>query len=96
MSEGGKIDWACHSNDGKTALMEVLDMADAVQVAIAFAQKHPDETLIVVTADHETGGLALGSVSEYVMLFNELGPQSQSKDALFANGKKTRPSLSAK
>lgn len=88
MSEGGKIDWACHSNDGKTALMEVLDMADAVQVAIAFAQKHPDETLIVVTADHETGGLALGSVSEYVMFFNELDPQSQSKDALFANGQK--------
>ena len=88
MSEGGKIDWACHSNDGRTALMEVLDMADAVQVAIAFAQKHPDETLIVVTADHETGGLALGSVSEYVMFFNELDPQSQSKDALFANGQK--------
>ncbi len=68
--------------------MEVLDLADAVQVAIAFAQKHPDETLIVVTADHETGGLALGSVSDYVMFFNELDPQSQSKDILFANGQK--------
>jgi alkaline phosphatase len=54
MSESGRIDWACHSNDGKTSILETLDLEKAVQVAIEFAQKHPEETLIVVTADHET------------------------------------------
>lgn len=60
MVEGGKIDWACHANDGATVIQETLDLDKAVQVAYAFYQKHPDETLIVVTADHETGGMALG------------------------------------
>jgi alkaline phosphatase len=59
MIEGGKIDWACHSNDGPTSIYETLDFAKAVQYAIDFYNQHPDETLIVVTADHETGGLAL-------------------------------------
>jgi alkaline phosphatase len=59
MIEGGKIDWACHSNDGATSIYETLDFADAVQCAIDFYHQHPDETLILVTADHETGGLAL-------------------------------------
>ena len=59
MIEGGKIDWACHSNDGPTSIYETLDFANAVQYAIDFYNQHPDETLIVVTADHETGGLAL-------------------------------------
>lgn len=55
MSESGRIDWACHSNDGKTSILETLDLHQAVQVAMEFAQKHPEETLIIVTADHETG-----------------------------------------
>ncbi|MDR3180632.1 MAG: alkaline phosphatase [Prevotellaceae bacterium] len=59
MIEGGKIDWACHSNEGPTSIYETIDFADAVQCAIDFYHQHPDETLIVVTADHETGGLAL-------------------------------------
>jgi alkaline phosphatase len=59
MIEGGKIDWACHSNDGATSIYETLDFAGAVQCAIDFYHRHPDETLILVTADHETGGLAL-------------------------------------
>lgn len=60
MVEGGKIDWACHSNDIAAAFREVCDMDDAVRVAYEFYEQHPDETLIVVTADHETGGLSLG------------------------------------
>ena len=60
MSEGGKIDFACHANDAATVFHEVVDMDKAVQVAYDFYLKHPDETLIVVTADHETGGLVLG------------------------------------
>lgn len=59
MVEGGKIDWACHAND-PVFVSEVIDLDNAVKVAYEFYQQHPDETLIVVTADHETGGLALG------------------------------------
>lgn len=61
MVEGGKIDWACHSNDAATAFHEVMDLDDAVKVAYEFYAQHPDETLIVITADHETGGIVLGT-----------------------------------
>jgi len=60
MVEGGKIDWSCHANDATTSIYETLAFSDAVQVAIDFAQQHPDETLIIVTGDHETGGLTIG------------------------------------
>ena len=60
MVEGGKIDWACHSNDAATVFHEVMDMDNAIKVAYEFYEQHPDETLIVVTADHETGGIVLG------------------------------------
>lgn len=61
MAEGGKIDYAGHANDGATNIHETLDLDEAVQVAYRFYEQHPDETLIVITADHETGGLALGN-----------------------------------
>lgn len=61
MVEGGKIDWACHSNDAATAVHEVIDFNDAIQVAYRFYEQHPDETLIVISADHETGGIVLGT-----------------------------------
>lgn len=82
MVEGGKIDWACHSNDGATALNEVIDMNEAVKVAYEFYKKHPKETLIVVTADHETGGLSLGWRSGYSMKLKALDCQKQSLDQL--------------
>jgi len=63
MIEGGKIDWACHANDARTAIDEVLDFDLAVKVAVRFMEKHPHDTLIVVTGDHETGGMSLGSAS---------------------------------
>lgn len=63
MVEGGKIDWSAHANDGATTLKEVVDFNKAVQVAYDFYQKHPKETLIIVTADHETGGLGIGNGS---------------------------------
>ena len=63
MIEGGSIDWACHSNDAATVIHEVQDLDKAIGVAYEFYQQHPDETLIVVTADHETGGLGLGTGS---------------------------------
>ena len=60
MVEGGKIDYACHANDAATTFHETIDMDEAVRVAYEFYMQHPDETLIVVTADHETGGIVLG------------------------------------
>ena len=60
MVEGGKIDWACHANDAGSTIHDTIALADAVQVAIDFASEHPDETLILVTGDHETGGLSIG------------------------------------
>ncbi len=60
MCEGGKIDWACHANDAATTIHDTMAFSDAVQVAIDFAEEHPEETLILVTGDHETGGLTIG------------------------------------
>lgn len=61
MVEGGKIDWACHSNDAATVFHEIIDFDSAIKTAYEFYSQHPDETLIVVTADHETGGFVLGT-----------------------------------
>ncbi len=58
--EGGMIDYACHRNDIGNVVNEVLDMDKAVKVAYEFYQQHPDETIIVISADHETGGLVMG------------------------------------
>lgn len=60
MAEGGLIDWTAHSQDLAGTIFEILDFDQAIAVANAFYERHPKETLIVVTADHETGGIALG------------------------------------
>lgn len=60
MCEGGKVDWSCHANDAGSTVFDTIALADAVQVAIDFAKEHHDETLILVTADHETGGMSIG------------------------------------
>lgn len=60
MCEGGKIDWACHANDAAAAITDTKAMDDAVGKAVEFYNEHPDETLILVTGDHETGGLSMG------------------------------------
>lgn len=81
MAEGGKIDYASHANDGGTVLREVLDFDKAIKVAYDFYMQHPDETLIVVTADHETGGMALGN-SDYTLNLKVLAEQKCSSDLL--------------
>lgn len=81
MAEGGKIDYASHANDGGTVLHEVMDFDMAIKVAYDFYMQHPDETLIVVTADHETGGMALGN-SDYVLNLKVLAEQKCSSDLL--------------
>lgn len=65
MAEGGQIDWAAHANDITNTIHETIDFDEAIQVAYGFYLKHPDETLIVVTADHETGGVTLGRTKGY-------------------------------
>lgn len=81
MVEGGKIDWACHANDAATAFNEVKDMDEAIKVAYEFYKKHPKETLIVVTADHETGGIVLGK-GKYALNLKALQHQKHSADGL--------------
>ena len=69
MVEGSQIDWACHDNNLKRSIEETLDMDRAAKVAYEFAKKNGN-TLIVVTADHETGGLTLtgGDVEEKTVI----------------------------
>ncbi|MCD6517708.1 MAG: alkaline phosphatase [Candidatus Aminicenantes bacterium] len=61
MVEGGEIDWAAHDHDAATVIGEVIGFDRAVLRAVRFYNERPDETLIIVTADHETGGMSLGS-----------------------------------
>lgn len=61
MVEGGNIDHAGHGNDGGAAIKEILNFNQAIAVAYNFLLQHPNETLIVVTADHDTGGMAIGN-----------------------------------
>lgn len=83
MVEGGQIDWAAHNNDAATLVHEVKDFDSAICVALAFYREHPEETLIVVTADHETGGLALGHNDlGYDTYFGLLSAQKCSKGVL--------------
>lgn len=64
MVEGGRIDHASHANDIRTMIEETLEFDDAIAVGLDFQKSHPD-VLIVVTADHETGGLKLSGEGEF-------------------------------
>jgi alkaline phosphatase len=79
MVEGGKIDWACHDNDALTAIYEVNAFNEAIKKAYEFYQKHPDNTLIIITADHETGGMAQGTG------YDESGAVKTNSYALYVN-----------
>ncbi|MDR0394912.1 MAG: alkaline phosphatase [Tannerella sp.] len=79
MLEGGRIDWAAHANDAASVVKEVIDMDEAVKVAYEFYKKHPKETLIVITADHDTGGLTAGQGR---LNITPLQHQRQSQDQL--------------
>lgn len=61
MVEGGDIDHAAHSNDGGAVVMDVINFNDALKHAYDFYLEYPHETVIIVTADHETGGLSVGN-----------------------------------
>ena len=58
MVEGSQIDWECHANKAAGAIRQTLLFDQAVEAAVDFALKD-GHTLVVVTADHETGGMTL-------------------------------------
>lgn len=97
MAESGKIDWAEHANDAATVVKEVVDFQDAIQEAIDFYYEHPEETLIVVTADHPTGGFTIGnSQTGYNSYFHLIDNQAVSQDkfsAIFAEHKEENPEM---
>jgi len=83
MVEGGKIDWACHNNDGAAAILDIIEFDDAVKAAFEFADKKPGEVLIVVTGDHETGMLSVSHSSTGAQVYvSLLANQKVSRDVL--------------
>ena len=82
MVEGGKIDYASHDDDAATMMHEVMDFNAAIEVAYEFYKQHPNETLIIVTADHETGGIVLGFKGSYTLNLKALSGQKVSEDRL--------------
>lgn len=65
MCEAGKIDWSAHGNKTMSMVNDVLSLDATVKRALEFYYAHPDETLIVVTADHETGGVTIGEGKDW-------------------------------
>ena len=97
MAEGGKVDWACHANDAVSSIYDMIDLDNAVKVAMDFYNKHPQETLILVTGDHECGGLTIGFAgTKYDNFFNILDSQKNSftqfSDKVLADYKKAHAS----
>jgi alkaline phosphatase len=79
MVEGGKIDWACHANDAVAAIGDMIDFDDAIGVALEFMRQHPLQTLVVVTGDHETGGMTIGhATTAYTAYYDRLMGQTNS------------------
>lgn len=64
MLEASQVDWCGHGNDIVCAMGEMNDMAETMKVIKAFIDKNPN-TILVVTADHSTGGLSIGANGEY-------------------------------
>ena len=82
MAEAGKIDWAEHVNDGVSTMNEIYALQESVQTAIDFYNEHPEDTLIIVTADHATGGFTIGNESTgYETYFDVLNSQTGSQVA---------------
>lgn len=79
MVEGGKVDWACHANDAGASIHDVLAFDEAIRAAVSFAEAHPRETLIVITGDHETGGMTIGFAgTQYDTFFDKVALQKKS------------------
>lgn len=82
MVEGGKIDWACHANDAASSIKNTIAFDEAVKEGIKFYNEHPEDTIVIVTGDHETGGLTLGFAgTKYDSAFTEIENQRMSYEA---------------
>lgn len=81
MVEGGRIDHACHAHDIKASIYDTIAFDAAVKLALEYQKTHPD-VLVLVTADHETGGLALGSGAKYALDITALQPIGNSLEYL--------------
>jgi alkaline phosphatase len=96
MVEGGKIDWACHANDAMAAIGDTIDFDNAVGVALEFMKKHPRETLIIVTGDHETGGMSVGhATTAYTAYYDRLIHQKNTFQYFGDNQWKTHKAATA-
>jgi alkaline phosphatase len=96
MVEGGKIDWSSHANDAATTVRDVMAFEKAIDQALAFYAKHPDETLIVVTGDHETGGMTIGFAGTgYNTFYNKINKQSLSYETFDKDIKAYRQNVGA-
>ncbi|WP_159084218.1 alkaline phosphatase [Saccharobesus litoralis] len=84
--EGSQIDWCGHQNDIACLLAEMADFANAIDTAYQFASQR-DDTLIVITADHETGGLALASQGKYLWKVDEVAKISMTTKTMAAKVK---------
>lgn len=96
MVEGGKIDWACHANDAATTVRDVMSFDSAIMEALKFYAKHPNETLIVVTGDHETGGMTIGFAgTKYTTAFSKISNQTLSFEEFDKSIKNYRETVGA-
>jgi alkaline phosphatase len=79
MVEGGKIDWACHAIDAMSSIGDMIALDNAIAKALEFYSKYPNDTLIIVTGGHETGGMSTGFAgTQYNTFFNKVGMQKGS------------------
>lgn len=89
MIEGSCIDTYSHESNMEKMLIEMIDFDEAVGVALSYVEKHPD-TLLIVTADHETGGLNLDGVSSKEqltdLLFTSNGTHTEINVPIYAYG----------
>ncbi len=77
--ESGKIDWACHANDAAASIGDTLEFDRAIAKAVEFQKAHPKDTLIIVTGDHETGGMSIGFAgTKYSTFFDKVSLQTGS------------------
>jgi len=86
MVEGGKIDWACHANDAMASIMDTIAFDDAIKEAINFYRYHPYDTMIIITGDHECGGMTMGFAgTSYDTAFEVIGNQTCSYEMFDEN-----------
>lgn len=99
MVEGGKIDWACHANDASASIQDTVAFDEAIQEAVKFYNKYPKDTLIIVTGDHETGGLAVGyagtGYSTYLTMLEEQTMSYEAYDAQVAKYRADKTSFAS-